>query len=405
MLEPGDRVTCTGRPEAGAHRHLRPPRLPPDPEGQVRPSRPVTAHAGRAARREPRHRRRPHAARRHRAHRDHRRDRRGQDAARRGGRAARWARGPTPSLVRDGCDRGARRGPVRRRRRRGARARARAARRRAQRAPTSTDDSRPSAELAAVGATLVDLHGQNSHQSLLAPAVQRAALDRFAGAPAARSPRRPTARPAPTPRATALELDSLGGDARARARELDLLRFQIGEIEQAGLDDPGEDVALEAEEALLRDAAEHRAALASAHDALENRGYDAVGVAASALADRRPVRRPLEPAPVGARRARRSRERAAAGCGARPRRSRTARDGAGRGASSCASCSASTATRSPRCSPSRARPAPASPSSRATRTARPRSRRREPRPRRRSPPRTSGCRRPAARPPARSVRR
>jgi DNA repair protein RecN (Recombination protein N) len=142
-------------------------------------------------------------------------------------------------------------------------------------------------ELAAVGATLVDLHGQNSHQSLLAPAVQRAALDRFAGAPAAEALDALRAARADS-RAAVLELDSLGGDARARARELDLLRFQIGEIEQAGLDDPAEDVALEAEEALLRDAAEHRAALGSAYDALEARGYDAVGVAASALADRRP---------------------------------------------------------------------------------------------------------------------
>ena len=40
------------------------------------------------------------------------------------------------------------------------------------------------AELAELGATFVDLHGQNTHLSLLAPAVQRAALDRFAGAPA-----------------------------------------------------------------------------------------------------------------------------------------------------------------------------------------------------------------------------
>ncbi|HZP30471.1 MAG TPA: DNA repair protein RecN [Acidimicrobiia bacterium] len=142
-------------------------------------------------------------------------------------------------------------------------------------------------ELAAVGATLVDLHGQNSHQSLLAPAVQRAALDRFAGTPAAQALHElRTARD--DARAATAELASLGGDARARARELDLLRFQIDEIEQAVIDDPAEDVTLEAEEALLRDAAGHRAALAAAYDALENRGYDAVGVAASALADRHP---------------------------------------------------------------------------------------------------------------------
>jgi DNA repair protein RecN (Recombination protein N) len=142
-------------------------------------------------------------------------------------------------------------------------------------------------ELAAVGATLVDLHGQNSHQSLLAPAVQRGALDRFAGAPAAEALYDFRAARAEA-RAATEELSALGGDGRARARELDLLRFQIDEIETAALDDPAEDVALEAEETLLRDAAAHRAALASAYDALENRGYEAVGVAASALTDRQP---------------------------------------------------------------------------------------------------------------------
>src|SRR6478609_9643365 len=88
-------------------------------------------------------------------------------------------------------------------------------------------------ELAEAGRALVDLHGQNAHQSLLDPAVQRGALDRYAGAPA---------------------LDALGRDARARAREIDLLRYQVQEIAAAALDDPAEDVALEAEEALLADA-------------------------------------------------------------------------------------------------------------------------------------------------------
>ncbi len=37
------------------------------------------------------------------------------------------------------------------------------------------------AELAECGRRLVDLHGQHAHQSLIAPAEQRALLDRFAG--------------------------------------------------------------------------------------------------------------------------------------------------------------------------------------------------------------------------------
>src|SRR6202521_6095374 len=44
------------------------------------------------------------------------------------------------------------------------------------------------AELATRGRTLVDLHGQHAHQSLLIPAEQRLLLDRYAG-PAAVSAR------------------------------------------------------------------------------------------------------------------------------------------------------------------------------------------------------------------------
>ena len=42
-------------------------------------------------------------------------------------------------------------------------------------------------ELAEYGRRLVDLHGQHAHQSLLAPAEQRALLDRAAGEPAFRA--------------------------------------------------------------------------------------------------------------------------------------------------------------------------------------------------------------------------
>src|SRR5512132_4036923 len=91
-------------------------------------------------------------------------------------------------------------------------------------------------ELAEVGARLVDLHGQHAHQSLLAPAVQRSALDRFTG-PQATDPLAAHRAARAEMRRIDAELAGLGGDERARARELDLLRFQIDEIEAAGLDD------------------------------------------------------------------------------------------------------------------------------------------------------------------------
>src|SRR5205823_1883787 len=71
-------------------------------------------------------------------------------------------------------------------------------------------------ELADLGRELVDLHGQHAHQSLLATAAQRAALDRFGGIDVAELD-------ATRARVRALEdgLATLRGDERARAREVD----------------------------------------------------------------------------------------------------------------------------------------------------------------------------------------
>jgi DNA repair protein RecN (Recombination protein N) len=142
-------------------------------------------------------------------------------------------------------------------------------------------------ELADVGSTLVDLHGQNAHQSLLAPAVQRRALDRFAGEPALRALTELQAARDEV-RHAEVELSALGGDERARARELDLLRFQIDEIDSAEVTDPGEEVTLEAEEAILADAVAHREALTAAFGAVEGPALDAVGRAVAAVGDRAP---------------------------------------------------------------------------------------------------------------------
>jgi DNA repair protein RecN (Recombination protein N) len=142
-------------------------------------------------------------------------------------------------------------------------------------------------ELAEAGRALVDLHGQHAHQSLLDPAIQRGALDRYAGPPALEAlARYRDARAAV--RDLDAELAALGGDARARAREIDLLRYQVEEITAAALDDAAEDVALEAEEALLADAVAHREALTRAYEALEGPGLDAVGTALAALDGRAP---------------------------------------------------------------------------------------------------------------------
>src|SRR5262245_59912752 len=152
-------------------------------------------------------------------------------------------------------------------------------------------------ELAAVGAALVDLHGQHAHQSLLHSAAQRESLDRFGGVDLdpLRAARYDVA-------LVVDELTALGGDERARARELDLVRYQVGEIDGAALEGPDEDERLEAEEDLLADAAAHRAAASGALAALSGDGdgngasdgaasaSDALGAAVAAVARRAPFR-------------------------------------------------------------------------------------------------------------------
>ena len=141
------------------------------------------------------------------------------------------------------------------------------------------------AQLAEHGRRLVDLHGQHAHQSLLAAATQRSALDRFGGVDLA---------PLDAARARLVEIDAalaaLGGDARARAREIDLLRFQVAELEAAAVEDEDEDARLDRLEDALAGAAAHRAAAAAALEALtgDDGAGDALAGAVAALAGRGP---------------------------------------------------------------------------------------------------------------------
>ena len=143
----------------------------------------------------------------------------------------------------------------------------------------------PASALAEWGGRLVDLHGQHEHQSLLAPSVQRAALDRFGAVDlgALLEARREVT-------AVDAALAELGGDERARARELDLVRFQVNELDGAALADPDEDERLSREEDELANAQAHREAAATALELLsgEGGGTDAIGSTLAALAERRP---------------------------------------------------------------------------------------------------------------------
>ncbi|MGE3620482.1 MAG: DNA repair protein RecN [Acidimicrobiia bacterium] len=141
------------------------------------------------------------------------------------------------------------------------------------------------ASLAEVGRRLVDLHGQHAHQSLLSTAVQRGALDRFAGIDP-----EPLRRARAEVRAIDEALAALGGDERARAREIDLLRYQVEELDEAGLDDPDEDERLDAREDELAQAGAHRQAAAEVLALLadDDGAIDRTGAAVAALAGRAP---------------------------------------------------------------------------------------------------------------------
>lgn len=99
------------------------------------------------------------------------------------------------------------------------------------------------AQLEAIGEWLVDVHGPHDHQSLLHPSRQLDILDAFGGLEAKRAAFTDLAR-----QRAALESEkaALVVDEATYARELDLLRFQTGEISAARLQ-PGEEEPLQTE--------------------------------------------------------------------------------------------------------------------------------------------------------------
>jgi DNA repair protein RecN (Recombination protein N) len=143
----------------------------------------------------------------------------------------------------------------------------------------------PAAALGEITTGHVSLHGQHAHQSLLSPQTQRAALDEFGRIDT-------TLLAALRARLQACEARrvDLGGDERARAREIDLLSFQISEIDQAEVSDSAEPAVLAQEEEVLADARGHVQAGvdALAHLQGESAARDLVGDAVRALGDRSP---------------------------------------------------------------------------------------------------------------------
>ena len=96
---------------------------------------------------------------------------------------------------------------------------------------------------------LMDIHGQHQHQSLLNSRSHRDFLDAFAGDPVASAKQRVEELYGERMRLQA-ELKTLAGDTQERARQLEILQFQIEEIEIASLK-VGEEESLRAERSRL----------------------------------------------------------------------------------------------------------------------------------------------------------
>jgi DNA repair protein RecN (Recombination protein N) len=148
----------------------------------------------------------------------------------------------------------------------------------------------PVSALTEAAADLVEIHGQHEHQSLTNPAAQRNVLDAFAGTDLA-----PVHSIRARLRALEAAVNDLGGDEQQRAREADVLSYQVDEIAAAGLSDPEEEGSLRLEEDRLADAAAYREVATRALDLLDPvSGGEGVGVlellgqAESALSGRAP---------------------------------------------------------------------------------------------------------------------
>jgi DNA repair protein RecN (Recombination protein N) len=111
---------------------------------------------------------------------------------------------------------------------------------------------------------LVDIHGQTEHLALLRSADQLAMLDRHAGLADRREQVAALVRRL---RALRTAIAQLSGDQREAARRLDLLRFQVEEIDTVA-PKPGEDATLAAELRVLASAEKLRQLAVQLHDLL-----------------------------------------------------------------------------------------------------------------------------------------
>ncbi len=138
--------------------------------------------------------------------------------------------------------------------------------------------------LADLAPSLIRIHGQREELGLVAPELQRTWLDLCGGRPAEKI-LRGVAEAHDVYRAAAARLAALTGDDRTRRERIDLLRFQMSEIDGVEIT-AGEEEDLRRDREVLRHSEAIQQALATAGDLLfdtDRAAYDALGGSLQAL--------------------------------------------------------------------------------------------------------------------------
>ncbi|HEU5318144.1 MAG TPA: DNA repair protein RecN [Chloroflexota bacterium] len=138
----------------------------------------------------------------------------------------------------------------------------------------------PVSTLSQVGGALVDIHGQHEHLSLLRAGAQRDLLDRNGGLTEQRAQ---VARLVRELRQVRADLRAMQQDEREIARRVDLLSFQIEEIQNAKVQ-PGEEVSLGQERTRLANAGRLAELAGAVHEALAGGGASDAAPATDLLA-------------------------------------------------------------------------------------------------------------------------
>lgn len=129
------------------------------------------------------------------------------------------------------------------------------------------------AMLREIGQRLVDIHGQHDNQSLLRPETHIELLDLFAGEELTRIKAEYRTK-LDDYRSLKARLKALSGEGKERERLIDMLKYQIQEIEEAGLF-KGEDTELEQQSKILSHAEEIISSFSRAYELIHGDDTDA----------------------------------------------------------------------------------------------------------------------------------